>query len=181
MKIWIDVSAPAHVLVFRPLIKLLREQGIKTQSIRSDRETAAGRIAVYTDMTKGVAGMVELKCESAPVAGSTAVSAGVLLPAGLRAAHRRALRTDRPPRAHDIELRARCNPTRCFPQTRSKSRRTPAMVMIIQCAYAHMLSSSLVCRSRCVSRSHDERGQAVTEYVLLLLGAERLAPAAGTA
>jgi len=27
VKIWIDISAPAHVLVFRPLIKLLREGG----------------------------------------------------------------------------------------------------------------------------------------------------------
>ncbi|TML13494.1 MAG: hypothetical protein E6G39_10005 [Actinobacteria bacterium] len=49
------------------------------------------------------------------------------------------------------------------------------MVMVSQCAYAHMLSSSLVCRSRWVSRSHDERGQAVTEYVLLLLGVAAVA------
>lgn len=27
MKVWVDISAPAHVLVFRPLIELLREQG----------------------------------------------------------------------------------------------------------------------------------------------------------
>jgi predicted glycosyltransferase len=27
MKIWIDISAPAHVLVFRPLMELLRERG----------------------------------------------------------------------------------------------------------------------------------------------------------
>ena len=27
MKIWIDITAPAHVLVFRPLIQLLRERG----------------------------------------------------------------------------------------------------------------------------------------------------------
>ncbi|HEY3105755.1 MAG TPA: DUF354 domain-containing protein [Gaiellaceae bacterium] len=27
MRIWIDITAPAHVLVFRPLIKLLRERG----------------------------------------------------------------------------------------------------------------------------------------------------------
>ena len=27
MKVWIDISAPAHVLVFRPLIALLRERG----------------------------------------------------------------------------------------------------------------------------------------------------------
>ena len=27
MKIWVDMTAPAHVLVFRPLITLLRERG----------------------------------------------------------------------------------------------------------------------------------------------------------
>ena len=27
MKVWVDISAPAHVLVFRPLIALLRERG----------------------------------------------------------------------------------------------------------------------------------------------------------
>jgi len=40
------------------------------------------------------------------------------------------------------------------------------MVIFIQCAYAHLLSFALARRSR----SRDERGQAVTEYVLLLLG-----------
>jgi elongation factor Ts len=47
----------------------LRKQGIKTQSMRSDRETSCGRLAVYTDPAKGVAAMVEFKCESPPVAG----------------------------------------------------------------------------------------------------------------
>ena len=27
MKVWVDMTASAHVLVFRPLIKLLRERG----------------------------------------------------------------------------------------------------------------------------------------------------------
>ena len=27
MKIWVDITAPAHVLVFRPLIALMRERG----------------------------------------------------------------------------------------------------------------------------------------------------------
>jgi uncharacterized protein len=27
VRIWIDITAPAHVLVFRPLIGLLRERG----------------------------------------------------------------------------------------------------------------------------------------------------------
>ena len=48
----------------------LRKQGIKTQSMRADRETSCGRLAVYTDPAKGVGTMIELKCESAPVAGS---------------------------------------------------------------------------------------------------------------
>ena len=48
----------------------LRKQGIKTQALRADRETAFGRLAVYTDLVKGVAAMVEVKCESAPVANS---------------------------------------------------------------------------------------------------------------
>lgn len=47
----------------------LREQGIKTKETRIGRETSAGRIAVYTDFAKGVGAMIELKCESAPVAG----------------------------------------------------------------------------------------------------------------
>jgi elongation factor Ts len=48
----------------------LRKQGIKTAESRIGRETTAGRIAVYTDMAKKVGAMVELQCESAPVAGS---------------------------------------------------------------------------------------------------------------
>jgi len=48
----------------------LRKQGIKTQSMRADRETSCGRLAVFTDPAKGVGAMIELKCESPPVAGS---------------------------------------------------------------------------------------------------------------
>jgi elongation factor Ts len=48
----------------------LRKQGIKTQALRADRETSTGRLAVYTDLGRGVGTMIELKCESAPVAGS---------------------------------------------------------------------------------------------------------------
>ena len=32
----------------------LRKQGVKTQSMRADRETSCGRLAVYTDAAKGV-------------------------------------------------------------------------------------------------------------------------------
>jgi elongation factor Ts len=51
-------------------VSWLRKQGIKTQETRIGRDTTAGRIAVYTDMSKGVAAMIELQCESAPVASS---------------------------------------------------------------------------------------------------------------
>ncbi|RLS32116.1 MAG: translation elongation factor Ts [Planctomycetota bacterium] len=48
----------------------LRRQGIKTQALRADRETSTGRLAVYADSAKGVGTIIELKCESAPVANS---------------------------------------------------------------------------------------------------------------
>lgn len=49
-------------------IRLLRERGLKILSGRADRETAFGRFGLYADLTKNVGAMVELKCESAPVA-----------------------------------------------------------------------------------------------------------------
>jgi elongation factor Ts len=52
-------------------VEWLRKQGIKTQALRGDRETSTGRLAVYTDLAKGVGAMIELKCESAPVANSS--------------------------------------------------------------------------------------------------------------
>ena len=51
-------------------VEWLRKQGVKTQAMRADRETSMGRLAIYTDLEKGVGTLVELKCESAPVAGS---------------------------------------------------------------------------------------------------------------
>jgi elongation factor Ts len=51
-------------------VEWLRKQGIKTQSLRADRETSCGRLAVYADPAKGVGAIIELKCESPPVAGS---------------------------------------------------------------------------------------------------------------
>ncbi|MFM9059275.1 MAG: translation elongation factor Ts [Planctomycetaceae bacterium] len=51
-------------------VEWLRKQGIKTQSLRADRETSCGRLAVYTDAAKGVGAIIELRCESPPVAGS---------------------------------------------------------------------------------------------------------------
>ncbi len=46
----------------------LREKGIKLMSIRQDRTTEEGRIAVYTSLKSGVGAMIELQVESAPVA-----------------------------------------------------------------------------------------------------------------
>ncbi len=51
-------------------VEWLRKQGIKTQSMRADRETSCGRLAVYADPAKGVGTIIEMKCESPPVAGS---------------------------------------------------------------------------------------------------------------
>ena len=51
-------------------VEWLRKQGIKTQSMRADRETSCGRLAVFADPAKGVGTIIELKCESPPVAGS---------------------------------------------------------------------------------------------------------------
>ena len=36
MKVWVDISAPAHVLVFRPLIALLRERGDEVEVTSRD-------------------------------------------------------------------------------------------------------------------------------------------------
>jgi len=49
-------------------IDWLRKDNIKVQASRSGRETAFGRIGLYTDWDKGVGTLVELQCESAPVA-----------------------------------------------------------------------------------------------------------------
>ena len=51
-------------------IDWLRKQGKKTMESRSGRETSSGRIAMYTDPGKKVGAMIELRCESAPVANS---------------------------------------------------------------------------------------------------------------
>ena len=48
-------------------IEILRKSGAKTMAGRTDRETEAGRIALFTDTKKQVTAMVELLCESAPV------------------------------------------------------------------------------------------------------------------
>ena len=36
MRVWIDISAPAHVLVFRPILGLLREDGHEVEVTTRD-------------------------------------------------------------------------------------------------------------------------------------------------
>ena len=50
-------------------IDWLRKQGLKTMEKRSGRETSFGRMGIYADSAAQTGAMVELKCESAPVAG----------------------------------------------------------------------------------------------------------------
>ena len=52
----------------RKAVELLRKAGMKTMQKRVGRETSSGRIAVYTDFQGGVGAMIDLRCESAPVA-----------------------------------------------------------------------------------------------------------------
>ncbi len=49
-------------------LEALRKSGKQTMAKRAGRETSAGRVAVYTDMAASVGTMVEMACESAPVA-----------------------------------------------------------------------------------------------------------------
>ena len=49
-------------------IETLRKEGIKTQEMKADRATTEGRFGIYTDFGAGVGAMIELQCESAPVA-----------------------------------------------------------------------------------------------------------------
>jgi elongation factor Ts len=49
-------------------VELLRKAGAKTMQKRAGRATSAGRIAVCADPEAGAGAMVDLRCESAPVA-----------------------------------------------------------------------------------------------------------------
>lgn len=49
-------------------IQWLRERGLKVMGGRTDRETAFGRFGLYFGADKATGGIVELKCESDPVA-----------------------------------------------------------------------------------------------------------------
>jgi elongation factor Ts len=50
-------------------IEYIRTKGVTTQGGRQDRETAFGRFGIYTGLNQKAGAIVELKCESAPVAG----------------------------------------------------------------------------------------------------------------
>src|SRR3990167_8865537 len=43
MKVWVDLTASAHVLVFRPLVRLLRERGAELTRVSTLRRWARGR------------------------------------------------------------------------------------------------------------------------------------------
>ncbi len=49
-------------------IEILRKAGKKAMAKRADRETSFGRVMVHAEMSPGCGAMVELRCESAPVA-----------------------------------------------------------------------------------------------------------------
>jgi elongation factor Ts len=49
-------------------VQILREKGKAATVNRADRETAEGRIAAFVDLDKQIGALVEMRCESAPVA-----------------------------------------------------------------------------------------------------------------
>ncbi len=49
-------------------VEILRKAGKKTMAKRAGRETSFGRVMVHAQMDPGCGAMVELRCESAPVA-----------------------------------------------------------------------------------------------------------------
>jgi elongation factor Ts len=49
-------------------IELLRKAGAKVAEKRAGRATTSGRISVFTDANRNVGAMIDLRCESAPVA-----------------------------------------------------------------------------------------------------------------
>src|SRR5437867_3183939 len=51
-------------------VDILRKKNSAIQAKKGDRETAEGRIAVYIDAAHQVGAIVEVRCESAPVAKS---------------------------------------------------------------------------------------------------------------
>ena len=56
-------------------VELLRKAGAKMMEKRAGRATTSGRIAVYLAPDASVGAMIDLRCESAPVAANDAVRA----------------------------------------------------------------------------------------------------------
>jgi elongation factor Ts len=52
---------------FQKAMQILREQNKVISGKKAERETAEGRIGIYLDPQRGVAGIVEVRCETAPV------------------------------------------------------------------------------------------------------------------
>jgi len=51
-------------------VEILRKEGEKFRETRGERETSFGRIEICASLSKRVGAMIELQCESAPVAGN---------------------------------------------------------------------------------------------------------------
>jgi elongation factor Ts len=49
-------------------VEMLRKEGEKFSESRGDRETSAGRVEIFADMSAGAGAIIELQCESDPVA-----------------------------------------------------------------------------------------------------------------
>jgi predicted glycosyltransferase len=47
MRVWIDITAPAHVLVFRPLIEILREDGVEVEVTTRDFSQNLGLLRLH--------------------------------------------------------------------------------------------------------------------------------------
>lgn len=50
-------------------VEILRKAGAKTMEKRAGRETTFGRVAVHASFKPGIGAIIDLRCESAPVAG----------------------------------------------------------------------------------------------------------------
>jgi elongation factor Ts len=55
---------------FQKAIEVLRKKNAAIMAKKGERETAEGRIGTYVDAAKKVGGIIEVRCESAPVAKS---------------------------------------------------------------------------------------------------------------
>ncbi|MGH3114295.1 MAG: DUF354 domain-containing protein, partial [Gaiellaceae bacterium] len=47
MRVWIDITAPAHVLVFRPLVEILRGRGAEVEITARDFSQNVGLLRLH--------------------------------------------------------------------------------------------------------------------------------------